>query len=1015
MRSRELMGNRVSILSSESYYERVNKLVLQLKNNVNVKETSLADILYKPTTYKVGSKLPDSKEDGWVKFENNARWGGTPDFHAWFYTHVSLGKEFVGKTLRFQFNTDYCGWAFENPQFLVYVNGKVVQGIDLNHRYFELEYQESFDLHIYGYTSFDCFRELSFFVNVCEIDKDTEKLYYDVKTPFDILAYTDKNSKQYADILYYLNETLKLVDFRVAHTEEYRKSVQDALAYIENEFYGAYCKKQDITCACVGQTHIDVAWLWTFAQTREKAQRSFATVVENMRKYPEYTFFCSQPYLYKAVKEEDPYLYAQIQEKVKEGRFEIEGGLWLETDTNLPSGESLVRQILHGKKFFKEEFGVDSHIVWLPDAFGYSAALPQLFKLSGIDTFVTSKISWNDKNTMPHDVFTWRGIDGSDVFTYFITCQSIHSNRQRLTTYNAEATPDYLAGAYDRFSDKQLTDKVLVAYGYGDGGGGPTAEQIETVARMKRGIPGCPNAENSTLEEFFSELKKKTKGKLPKWVGELYLEFHRGTYTTIGKNKRNNRKIEFLMHNVEALATMNHILSGAEYPYETLEKMWEQILNLQFHDILPGSSIKEVYDDSDKMYEELFAKGTKLLDEITKNISTQTKAGDVVFNMQPYNVNSDVEKDGKFYTQAVPAYGFSVAETKVEKSTVTVSEKTLENAFYRVKFDDKYEIVSIYDKLNQREIVKPNAKANALIAYEDVSIEYDAWEIRDFYTEKAYPIDSLSKCEIVDFGAKKGFRIHRTFLDSTIEQTVLLSDNVPRIDFVTNVDWKQEHLLVKAKFPVDVFAERATFDIQFGNLERPIYGNTSWDVAKFETCAHKYVDISENGYGVSLLNDCKYGHDVMNGELGLTLLRSPTWPYADADKGKHTFTYSLYAHSGRLADGDTVKLAFDLNNPLFTVKSNGFGDLDGYSMISCESPNIVIDTVKMSEDGKGVIVRLYETQRIRTQAKLRLGFTYQEGYKCDLLENRISEQAFASDSVELSIKPYEIVTLKFVL
>ena len=1014
MRSRELMGNRVSILSSESYYERVNKLVLQLKNNVNVKETPLADILYKPTTYKVGSKLPDSKEDGWLKFENNARWGGTPDFHAWFYTHVSLGKEFVGKTLRVQFHTDYCGWAFENPQFLVYVDGKVVQGIDLNHRYFEITYTKDFDLHIYGYTSFDCFRALPFFINVCEIDEETEKLYYDLKVPFDVLAFTDKNSKEYVDILHYLNEALKLVDFRVVNSKEYHDSIKAALEYIEREFYQNYCKKQDISCACVGQTHIDIAWLWTFAQTREKAQRSFATVIENMRKYPEYTFFCSQPYLYKAVKEEDPYLYQQIQEKAKEGRFEVEGGLWLETDTNLPSGESLVRQIIHGKKFFKEEFGVDSHIVWLPDAFGYSAALPQIFNLSGIDTFVTSKISWNDRDTMPHDVFTWRGIDGSDIFTYFITCQSIHSNKQRLTTYNAEATPDYLTGAYDRFSDKQLSNKVLVAYGYGDGGGGPTAEQLENIQRMKRGIPGCPNAENSTLEEFFSHLKKSADKRLPKWVGELYLEFHRGTYTTIGKNKRNNRKIEYMLHNIEAMATMNHLMNGAEYPYETLDEMWEQVLNLQFHDILPGSSIKEVYEDSDKIYAELFAKGEQLLSKLTQEVSKYAKSGDLVFNMQPFNVLADVEKEGKFYTQEVPSYGFTVDATQVGNSVI-VQEKHLENKFYSIDFDDHYEIVSIFDKVNGREVLKPNKKGNALIAYEDVSIEYDAWEVRDFYTEKAYPINHVKKCELVDLGSKKGVKIYREFLGSTIEQTILLSDSVPRIDFKTNVDWQQEHLMLKVKFPVDVFADKATFDIQFGNIERPIYGNTSWEQAKFETCAHKYVDISENGYGVSLLNDCKYGHDVLDGNLGLTLLRSPTWPYKDADKGAHEFTYSLYAHSGRLADGDTVKLAFDLNNPLFAVKSNGCGDLDSYSMISCESPNIVIDTVKMSEDGKGVIVRLYETQRIRTQAKLWLGFAYKEAYKCDLLENCISEQTIVGDNVELSIKPYEIITLKFVL
>jgi alpha-mannosidase len=429
---------------------------------------------------------------------------------------------------------------------------------------------------------------------------------------------------------------------------------------------------------------------------------------------------------------------------------------------------------------------------------------------------------------------------------------------------------------------------------------------------------------------------------------------------------------------------------------------------------LPGSSIKEVYEDSDKIYADLFAKGEQLLSKLTQEVSKHAKSGDLVFNMQPFNALADVEKEGKFYTQEAPSYGFAVEASQVENSVI-VQEKHLENTFYAIDFDDNYEIVRIFDKVNGREVLKPNKKGNALVAYEDVSIEYDAWEVRDFYTEKAYPFNNVKKCELVDLGSKKGIKIYREFLGSTIEQMILLSDSVPRIDFKTNVDWQQEHLMLKVKFPVDVFADKATFDIQFGNIERPVYGNTSWEQAKFETCAHKYVDISENGYGVSLLNDCKYGHDVLDGNLGLTLLRSPTWPYKDADKGAHEFTYSLYVHSGRLADGDTVKLAFDLNNPLFTVKSNGCGDLDSYSMISCESPNIVIDTVKMSEDGKGVIVRLYETQRIRTQAKLGLGFAYKEAYKCDLLENRISEQTVVGDNVELFIKPYEIVTLQFVL
>ena len=1005
----------IIMLSNKSYYERVNKLILRLWENIIVRRHALENVYCMPSGYKSGSEMPSKNSGEWKKFGKNQLFGGSPDYHIWFYSFVEITDELKDKKLRFYFNTDYCGWAAENPQFLVYINGKAVQGIDCNHRYFEITGQEDFELYIYGYTSFDCYRELPFYIEICEIDEITEKLYYDLKVPFDVLSFTDENSKRYFDILYFLNEALKIVDFRDRYSAEYAESVKKATEYFENEFYIGYCEKQPESCVVVGQTHIDIAWLWTFAQTREKAQRSFATVLENMKKYPDYTFFCSQPYLYNAVKEEDPYLYARIKERVKEGRFETEGALWLECDTNLPSGESIVRQLLYGKKFFKEEFNVDSHIVWLPDTFGYSAALPQILRSAGIDTFVTSKISWNDRNTMPHDVFTWRGIDGTEIFTYFITCQSIHSEDKRLTTYNANASPDFLAGTYSRFTDKMASDKVLLCYGYGDGGGGPTAEQLENISRMKRGIPGCPNAENGTISRFFDYIKEKSKGKLSSWVGELYLEFHRGTLTAMAKNKRNNRKSEYLIHNIEALATMNCVLNGATYPRRQLDDMWRDLLDLQFHDVLPGSGIKEVYDDSDRMYEKLMLDGEKLLMQLSKEIALKAKCGKVVFNMQPFSVTADLACEGKYIVAQAPSYGFSVIDETVADGEVKIGDKSLENRFFRLIFDDDYTITELYDKINDREVLKNGEKGNKLIVYENVSIEYDAWEVRDFYTEKAYPVTGYKSCEKVDLGSKKGFRITRKFMDSVIEQTILMSDISPRIDFVTEADWQQENLMLKVKFPVDVFAERATFDIQFGNIERPIYGNTSWEEAKFETCAHKYSDISENGYGVTLMNDCKYGHDVLGGDLGLTLLRCPTYPFHDADKGKHKFTYSLYPHAGSLSESDALGLAFDLNNPLFYLDNQVGGEMQTYSFIGCNSKNVVIDTVKMSEDGKGVIVRLYETYRKRTCADIRTGFKFKNVYKCDFCENVLSEQEFTSGRVAVKFKPYEIITLKFCL
>lgn len=1011
------------MLFINSYYEKAEALLLQLKKRIVKQEVMLDDFKFMYTGYKVGSEVPATNDDRWQDFHINDCWGGKPDSHAWFYKHIVLDEGDEDSELRFCINTDLMGWDATNPQFLAYIDGEVIQGLDTNHTYFTIENKREFDLHIYAFTGFDIYQPVRFIAKMQKIDWATQKLYYDLSVPFSVLEFTDKNSKQYSDILMCINHTLDLIDFREPKTAEYDNSIQDALEYFDKEFYNGLCSNQRVSVYCVGHTHIDIAWLWTLAQTREKAQRSFATVIAYMEKYKDYKFFCSQPYLYKAVKEEAPKLYEKIKQMVREGRFEPEGAMWLEADTNLPSGESLVRQFMFGKKFFKEEFDVESKVLWLPDAFGYSAALPQLCKLAGVETFITSKISWNDHNTMPHDVFMWQGLDGSEIFTYFLTAQVKQQDKPcRLGTYNAEANPKYLAGTYDRFQDKMLTDSVMISYGYGDGGGGPTEEQIENIERMQYGIPGCPNGISSRLSDFVSVIREKTEGALSKWVGELYLEFHRGTYTSVAKVKRSNRKAEFLLHNIEALCTMDYLLNGTPYPHEKINSFWEDILTLQFHDILPGTSIREVYDECDHMYENFFKQVNTLQREAEERIYAHANladGGEVVFNFQPFSMIAEIpEKGQSMVAGPVPSYGFAVTALRPIMNGVVLEEHAMENQFYRIEFDDQFNMSSIYDKVNDREILKEGTVGNAIVAYENYSKEYDAWEIRDYYREKTYPVNHLDLVEKIDLGAKKGFKIVRRFLDSTIEQHILLSSSLPRIDFETNIDWQQSCMLLKVYFPIDVHSDKASFDTQYGIIERPTHENTSWDLAKFETCAHKFVDISENGYGVSLLNDCKYGYDVLNGGLGLTLIKSSAYPYPEADKGAHRFTYSLYAHKDSIVGADTIKMAYDLNNPLQCVKlvKHEEGTLSTYCLAKCNKHNVIIDNIKMAEEENAVIIRLYETNNIRTNAHVELGFAFEKAFFCDLMENNIKElYCERKDSLSFTVKPFEIVSVKLIL
>lgn len=876
-------------------------------------------------------------------------------------------------------------------------------------------------------------------------------MYYDIKVPLDAVTLLDKEDSRRIDTIRILNDCINLLDLRKPYSESFYQSVEEAIAFLQREFYAKSCGNASITATCIGHTHIDVAWLWTLAQTREKTVRSFSTVLNLMKSYPEYVFMSSQPQLYQYIKEDQPEIYAQMKERVKEGRWEPEGAMWLEADCNLSSGESLVRQILFGTRFFKEEFGVENKILWLPDVFGYSAALPQILKKSGIDYFMTTKISWNEYNKMPYDTFMWKGMDGTEILTHFISTTNYSEvSKSHGTSYNGVINPDQIMGAWQRYQQKNINHDVLVCFGYGDGGGGPTKEMLENARRLEKGIPGCPQVKIGKAVDYFKKLEDTVtgSGRLPKWVGELYLEYHRGTYTSMARNKKYNRKSEFLFQDVELFSAMSKHAASGYYPQSEINKCWETILLNQFHDILPGSSIKEVYEDSRAQYEKIAAKGQNLLNDCLDNIAGKISVpvpSVIVFNQLGWNRSDMVEltlphgaesagirdlegkllpaqtlQGGKvlFYAENVPSKGykaFTVEEAKSAPKVTSAFDQTFENDYFRITFDTACSMTSIFDKTNNRELLKPGERANVLQAFEDKPHNYDAWDINIYYQEKMWEINDVVKVELTEDGpVRKTLRIERKFLDSWIAQDIQLYTQIPRIDFKTTIDWKEKHVLLKAAFPVDIHTEKASFEIQYGNVERPTHWNTSWDTAKFEVCAHKWADLSEDAYGVSLLNDCKYGHDIKDGLMRLTLLKSATWPNEDADRERHEFTYSLYPHAGGFREAGTVQMAYELNCPMYAAyRDANDGTLPHeLSFAHVDKENVILEVVKKAEDSEDLIVRLYECYNRRTTATLGVYGKVTEVYECDLMEQPLHFVPTKSSSFTFEIKPYEIKTFK---
>ncbi|MCQ2430771.1 MAG: glycosyl hydrolase-related protein [Clostridia bacterium] len=964
--------------------------------------------------YKVGQELPPASR--FTPLAPDGIWGTGQDSHTWFRFHLDP----VGPDTYLHINTERSGWDADNPQFMCYVNGKLRQGMDTNHREILLAPDTPADICLYAYTGPRIDR-CRLTADVRRLDPDVNGLYFDLEYPWEMHRFLHPESDEFVKMIDYLYQAVGMLDLFDLNSPAYIESVRAARAFMAEEFYGKYCRQQSTTTVCIGHTHIDCAWLWTLQQTREKVQRSFATVLELMKRYPEYKFMSSQALLYKDLKEEAPDLYEEVRERIREGRWECEGAMWVEADCNLSSGESLVRQVLHGKKFFRDEFGVENRVLWLPDVFGYSAAMPQILKKSGVDWFVTSKISWNDDNTMPVDTFRWKGIDGTEINSYFLTAQDANrGDSGKGTTYVANTGSPMIAGAYKRYKQKDLNSEALLTFGFGDGGGGPTMEMLELARRGAEGVPGSPNVKIDFAGDFLKRLEAKIENNplLPLWQGELYLEFHRGTYTSQARNKKGNRKSEFLLQKAELASAVGNALCGLPVPKQEIHDAWENVLTHQFHDIIPGSSIHEVYAESNEAYAAIARTGKGIIGRAETAVSKGFcwRRGWVVFNPTSFGGDKQVTIDGKCaIVSGVPQKGYLVTDTFKADNHITVDGNVVETDLFRVTFDDAWQITSIVDKRAGREVVKGGA-ANELRVYIDYPDTYDAWEWQAYSAaaENYRTVTDVQSAVVVDDGARKGIRIVRKFMNSTIEQTIWFYDTLGKIEFETNVDWHQRHQMLKAVFPVDVNADKATYEIQFGSLERPTHRNTSWDESKFEVCAHKYADLSEGGYGVSLINDCKYGHDIHEGVMQLSLLRGATYPDEEADQGEQSFTYALCPHTGSLADSDTVRLAYELNDPATAVRAAGRSTTlpMSYSAVSVDSDHVICETVKPSEYGDDTVIRMYECRNERVTATVKLGLPHAKVFLCDLSENELEELPVTDGAFTYRFGGFEIASFK---
>ncbi|KFO82043.1 Alpha-mannosidase 2C1, partial [Cuculus canorus] len=872
-------------------------------------------------------------------------------------------------------------------------------------------------------------------------NRDVYELLVDLEILLDMAQLLGEENQRSFQALYTANQMVNVCDVTDPSTFP---AARDLAAAIFSQRNG----KSQHTIHAVGHCHIDSAWLWPYEETIRKCARSWVTVVRLMERNPELTFACSQAQQFEWVRSWYPGLYVQIQNFVAKGQFIPVGGTWVEMDGNLPSGESMVRQFLQGQRFFQEQFGQICSEFWLPDTFGYSAQLPQLMRGCGIRRFLTQKLSWNLVNTFPHHTFFWEGIDGSQVLTHFPPGDS----------YGMHGRVEEMLKTVKNNKDKGRVNHSILLFGFGDGGGGPTQKMLDRMKRMSD-TDGLPRVQISTPDRLFSILEKES-SQLHTWVGELFLELHNGTYTTQAQIKKGNRECERILHDVEVLSALA-VARGStfQYPASQLQRLWRLLMLNQFHDVLPGSCIQLVVEDALRYYAEIRRAGAQLQEEAVQSLcrellqpKAESAESTLVLNTLPWERTEVISRTGPAGTDSleplcfpalvtVPSMGYAlVREPLMPTQPVAVRKQedgsvAMENGVIAVCLDRMGRLTSLQLVGSERESVPEGCYANQFALFDDVPLYWDAWDVMDYHLETRKPVTTLLKpLEITLAGGLRGSASFSLQIgkSSTLTQEIILDAMCPYLRFLTQVEWKEAHKFLKVEFPVQVRSTNATYEIQFGHLQRPTHWNTSWDWARFEVWAHKWLDLSEHGFGVALLNDCKYGASAHGNILSLSLLRAPKSPDATADIGHHQFTYAVMPHRGSFQDAGVIQCAYNLNFPLHAVPASS-AQCPAWSAFSLSSPAVVLEAVKQAsltllnsllrhspkaEDRpEALVVRLYEAHGSTVVAWLQTSLPVKEAMLCDLLERPDAQGhlPLEQQGMRLSFTPFRVLSVLLVL
>jgi alpha-mannosidase len=973
-------------------------------------------------------------------FEVGTAWG-RPWSTTWLRATGTVPSTWAGRRVEAVFDLGFVGdWPGNQAEALVYdLDGNPVKGIEPMNQYVPVsgervgllvEMAANPDILAGGFvptplgdkaTAGDAPLYRMARADLAVLDEEVWHLRLDVEVLSELMHELSTDSPRRHEILRALERCMDLLDIHDVSGTAAR--ARACLAGV----LAAPAHASAHTISAAGHAHIDSAWLWPIRETKRKTSRTFANVTALARQYPEFVFAGPQAQQYAWVKERCPAVFERMREAVKAGQWVPIGGMWVEADGNLPGGESLARQLVHGKRFFQQEFGVDCRGVWLPDSFGYTAAYPQIARLAGMDWFLTQKISWNQTNRFPHHTFWWEGIDGTRIFTHFPPAD----------TYNGTFEGRELAHAVRNYAEKGAGTRSLLPFGHGDGGGGPTREMLEKARRL-RDLEGSPRVVIEDPNAFFDAAM----AELPDaavWSGELYLELHRATYTSQARTKAGNRRSEHLLREAELWSATAAVRAGFPYPYEALDRLWKVVLLHQFHDILPGSSIAWVHREAEATYAEVRAELEEIIASAAAalagtgrtpwvlNASPAARTDVVTVPEDRAGTSAQILSDGSAAVLVqVPGSGAVSLDTPAPPvapvAPVTVSGTTLDNGLVRVLIDGDGLLSSVRDLVAGREVLAAGGRANLLQLHTDFPNAWDAWDVDRHYLRQHIDLTDVESISVVERGPLvAAVRVERAFGASRVVQTVRLRAGSPRIEIETEIDWHERQKILKAAFPLDVHADRSAAEIQYGHIFRPTHTNTSWDTARFEVACHRWIHVGEPGYGVAIANDSSYGHDVVRTSCPhggtatvarLSLVRAPQSPDPEADQGRHRMTYALVPGA---TIADAVEAGYALNLPLRVVA--GGAETPPEPLVGLVGDAARVEAVKLADDGSGdVIVRVYESLGGRAATYLRASFPVAAAQVNDLLERPLDEPITLEHdgSVPIRLRPFQVLTVRLV-